>query len=274
MDLVPPMHYLVFISDFDDTEIDIAFLLDGSQVVTKDNFLHFLALIKSTTASLNVSKNGTHVAVAVYGDKANLVIGFNDHLNQSSLDLAVDLITYSESRLSNMGAGLEVVSAAFASNAARPNATHVLVILTSSKSQDDIEVPSHRLLTSTKVNVFTIGFGTEYSNGQLKEISSDPDDSFVVTVNNGGTLPMEVVLFKATLAIGNMNFLRLDVRPKLRKRTDDISRRQQSYPRNDVWETSCCFLRLCSLLTTVHSFLFTQSGYGQICRIVQFINDL
>ena len=53
MDLVPPMHYLVFISDFDDTEIDIAFLLDGSQVVTKDNFLHFLALIKSTTASLN-----------------------------------------------------------------------------------------------------------------------------------------------------------------------------------------------------------------------------
>ena len=250
------MHYLVFISDFDDTEIDIAFLLDGSQVVTKDNFLHFLALIKSTTASLNVSKNGTHVAIAVYGDQANLVIGFNDHLNQSSLDLAVDLITYSESRLSNMGAGLEVVSAAFASNAARPNATHVLVILTSSKSQDDIEVPSHRLLTSAKVNVFTIGFGTGYSNGQLKEISSDPDDSFVVTVNNGGTLPLEVVLFKATLAIGNTNFLRLDVRPKLRKRTDDISRRQQSYPRNDVGETSCCFLRLCSLLTTVHSIFF------------------
>ena len=238
MDLVPLMHYRAFISDFDDTEIDIAFLLDGSQVVTRDNFLQFLAFIKSTMASLSVSKNDTHVAVAVYGDKANLVIGFNDHLNQSSLDLAVDLITYPQSRLSNMGAGLEVVSAAFASNAARPNATKVLVILTGSKSQDDIEVPSHRLLTSTKVNVFTIGFGTEYSNGQLKEISSDPDDSFVVTLNNGGTLPMEVVLFKATMAIGNTNFLRLDVRPKLRQRTDNISLRQQSSQRNDVSEKS------------------------------------
>jgi len=236
MDLVPPMHYLVFISDFDDTEIDIAFLLDGSQVVTKDNFLHFLALIKSTTASLNVSKNGTHVAVAVYGDKAKLVIGFNDLLNQSSVHLAVDLITYPESRLSNMGAGLEVVSAAFASNAARLNATKVVVILTGSKSQDDIEVPSHHLLTSTKANVFTIGFGTEYSNGQLKEISSDPDNSFVVTVNNGGTLHMEVVLFKDTLAIGNAYFLRVDNCPILKKRTDDISRSQQWFPRQMMSE--------------------------------------
>lgn len=227
MDLESLVHYRVFISDFDDTEIDIAFLLDGSQVVTKDNFLQFLAFTKSTTASLNVSKNDIHVAVAVYGDKAKLVIGFNDHLNQSSMDLAVDFITYPESRLSNMGAGLEVVSAAFASNAARPNATKVLIILTGSKSQDDIEVPSHRLLTSTKVKVFTIGFGTEYSKGQLKEISSAPDESFVVTVNNGGSLPIEVALFKDTLAIGNTYFLRVDIRLSLRKRTDDFSRSQQ-----------------------------------------------
>lgn len=230
MDLESLVHYRVFISDFDDTEIDIAFLLDGSRVVTKDNFLQFLAFTKSTTASLNVSKNDIHVAVAVYGDKAKLVIGFNDHLNQSSMDLAVDFITYPESRLSNMGAGLEVVSAAFASNAARPNATKVLIILTGSKSQDDIEVPSHRLLTSTKVKVFTIGFGTEYSKGQLKEISSAPDESFVVTVNNGGSLAIEVALFKDTLAIGNTYFLRVDIRLSLRKRTDEFSRRQQWFP--------------------------------------------
>ena len=183
-------------------KLDIAFLLDGSQIVTKDNFTHFLSFIKSSTVTFNVSEEGTHVAVAVYGDKPELLVDFNDHFNQSSLDSAVDQIVYPETRLSNMGAGLSLVASALKSETARPNATKVLVILTASKSQDDIEVPSYGLLTNDKVKVFTIGVGTEYSNGQLTEISSDPDNSFVVTYSSGEELPMEMVSFKDTLAKG------------------------------------------------------------------------
>ena len=186
----------------DVTKLDITFLLDGSQVVTEDNFTHFLSFVKSTTTSLNVSKDGTHVAVVVYADKPELLIDFNDHYNKSSLNRAVDKIVYPETRLSNMGAGLSLVASAFKSETARPNATKVLVILTASKSQDDIEVPSHGLLANIKVNAFTIGVGTEYSNGQLKEISSDPDNSFAVTYSSGEELPMEVVFFKDILAKG------------------------------------------------------------------------
>ena len=193
----------------DSTKLDIAFLLDGSLAVTKDNFIDFLSFVKSTTASLNVSKEGTHVALAVYGDKPELVIDFNNHYNQSSLDNAVDGIVYPKTRLSNMGAGLSTVISAFNSGAARPNATKALVILTASKSQDDIEVPSHDLLTNKKVKLFTIGVGTEYSNGQLKQISSDPDQSFVITYSSGKRLPMEIVSFRDTLAKGMLPLLRL-----------------------------------------------------------------
>ena len=140
--------------------------------------------------------------MAVYGDKPELAIDFDDHFNQSSLNDDVDKIVYPETRLSNMGAGLLLVTSAFTSETARPNATKVLVILTASKSQDDIEVPSHDLLTNNKVKVFTIGVGKEYSNGQLKEISSDPDDRFVLTYVSGENLPMEIVSFKETLAKG------------------------------------------------------------------------
>ena len=193
----------MFIVGFDDTKLDIAFLFDGSQVVTEETFAQFLAFVKSVTASLNVSVEGTHTAVAVYGEKAQLVIDFDHHFNQSSLDNAVDEIKYPETRLSNMGAGLSLVTSAFGSDAARRNATKAVVILTASKSQDDIEVPSYRLLTiNVKVKVFTVGIGTEYSNGQLKEISSDPDDSFVVTFNSGDNLPLEIVSFKDTLGKG------------------------------------------------------------------------
>ena len=185
--------------------MDIFFLLDGSQVVTQDNFTQFLSFTKSTTASLNVSKESTHVAVAVYGDKPQLVIDFGDHFNQSSLDSAVDKIVYPETRLSNMGAGLSLVASAFKSDTARPNATKVLVILTASKSQDDTEVPSHGLLANDKIKVFTVGVGNEYSNGQLKEISSNPDDSFVITYSSGEKLPMDIVPFKDSLLKGMRN---------------------------------------------------------------------
>lgn len=193
----------------DNTKLDIAFLLDGSLAITKDNFINFLSFVKSTSASLNVSKEGTHVALAVYGDKAELIIDFNYHYNQSSLDNVVDGIVYPGTRLSNMGAGLSSVISAFNSGVARPNATKALVILTASKSQDDIEVPSHDLLANKKVKLFTVGVGTEYSNGQLKQISSDPDESFVITYSSGKRLPMEIVSFKDTLAKGTLTLLRL-----------------------------------------------------------------
>lgn len=182
----------------------MAFLLDGSQVVTKDNFTRFLSFIKALTASLNVSKEETHVAVAVYGNKPELVINFDDHYNQSSLESAVDAITYPDSRLSNMGAGLSLIASdVFNTYAARPGAQRVLVLLTASKSQDDIEVPSHALLTNANiVKIFSIGVGTEYSLGQLRESSSDPDSSFVVTYPSGENLPSATSSFKVTLAQG------------------------------------------------------------------------
>ncbi|KAL9959813.1 hypothetical protein ACROYT_G033169 [Oculina patagonica] len=183
-------------------EIDLAFLLDGSQVVTQDTFTHFLSFVKAVTASLNVSEEETHIAVAVYGNNPKTVIDFDDHYNQSSLESAVDAITYPDSRLSNMGAGLSIVaSRLFNSNAARPNAMRVLVVLTATKSQDDIEIPSHTLLTdANKVQILSIGVRTEYSLGQLREISSDPDSSSVVTYASGKNLAFATSSFKVTLA--------------------------------------------------------------------------
>ena len=145
--------------------------------------------------------------MAVYGDKPELLIDFNDHFNRSSLDSAVDKIVYPDTRLSNMGAGLSLVASAFKSETARPNATKVLVILTASKSQDDIELISHRLLSEIKVKAFAIGVGTEYSNGQLKEICSDPDGSFAVTYSFAKKLAMEIVTFKDVLSKGMLGLL-------------------------------------------------------------------
>ena len=186
-----------------DTKLDLAFLIDGSQTVTKESFFSITYFAKTITASLNVSKDETHVSVAVYGDTPILVSDFNDHSNQSSLENAIDKIVYPASRQSNLGeAMLYIGSILYNTSDGRPGVPKVLVILTASKSHDEITVPSYLLLKHYNVTVFTIGVGGEYSLGQLKEISSDPDSDHVLTFNSGEDLAFQVAYFKEKLGEG------------------------------------------------------------------------
>ena len=192
-------HFILVI----DTKLDLAFLIDGSQTVTKESFFSFTSFAKAITASLNVSKDETHVSVTVYGDTPILVSDFNDHSNQSSLENAIDKIVYPASLQSNLGeAMLYIGSILYNTSDGRPGVPKVLVILTASKSHDEITVPSFLLLKHYNVTVFTIGVGAEYSLGQLKEISSDPDSDHVLTFNSGEDLAFQVAYFKEKLGEG------------------------------------------------------------------------
>lgn len=186
-----------------DTKLDIAFLIDGSQSVTKETFLTFTSFTNAVTASLNVSEDETHASVTVYGDNSILVVNLNDHFNQSSLEKAVDETMYPASLQSNLGdAMLYVASILHNASISRPKVQKVLVILTASKSHDEIAVPSYLLLKNYNVTVFTIAVGSEYSLGQVKEISSDPDSDHILTYDSGKELGFEVAHFKERMAEG------------------------------------------------------------------------
>ena len=186
-----------------DTKLDIAFLIDGSQSVTKETFLAFTSFTKAVTASLNVSRDETHASVTVYSDTPILVADLNDHYNQSSLENVVDKTVYPASLQSNLGeAMLYVGSILHNASISRPNVQKVLVILTASKSHDEIAVPAYLLLKQYNVTVFTIAVGREYSLGQVKEISSDPDGDHILTYDSGKELGVQVAYFKERLGKG------------------------------------------------------------------------
>lgn len=187
-----------------DTKLDLAVLIDGSLVVTKETFLSFIYFAKAITASLNVSKEETHVSVAVYGDAPSLVSDFNDHYDQSSLEDAINRVMYPASLQSNLGeALLYLASILYNTSHGRPNVPKVLVILTASKSHDDITVASQLLLKYYNVTIFTIAVGDQYSLGQLNEICSDPDSQHVLTFDSGKDLSFYVAFFKNKFCQGN-----------------------------------------------------------------------
>lgn len=182
----------------------MVFLLDASLIVTQDNFTNFLYFVRGVAESLNVSLDGTHVALVLFGDVPQLKINFHDNYNQSSLEEALDHVPYPKHLQTNMGAGLSLVASVFSSNEARSNATRVLVILTATISQDDIEVPSFNLLRNHNVTIFSIGLGAQVSSGQLKEIASDPDSNHVRSFSSGNDLPFQLATFKAMLGKGKI----------------------------------------------------------------------
>ena len=193
---------VLFSSDID-TKLDIALLIDGSLVVTKENFLAFIYFTKAITASLNVSKDETHVGVTIYGDAPFLVSDFNDYHNQSSLEDAIDRVMYPASLQSNLGEALQyLASNLYNTSDGRPNVPKVLMILTASKSHDDITVASQLLLKHYNVTIFIIAVGDQYSLGQLKQIGSDPDNPHVLTLDSGKDISFYVAIFKDKLCQG------------------------------------------------------------------------
>ena len=187
-----------FVLDLD-TRLDLVFLLDSSLLVTQDNFTNFLYFVRGVSETLNVSRKETHVALVLFGDAAEIKVNFNDNLNQSALEDALDHIPYKAYLQTNMGAGLSAVASVFSSNEARSNATRVLVILTATTAQDDTEVPSFNLLRNQNVSVFSIGVGVRVSLGQLNEVASDPDSYHVLSLSSGNDLPFQFSTFKAML---------------------------------------------------------------------------
>ena len=188
--------------DFD-IKMDIALLIDGSLVVTKETFLAFLYFAKAITASFTVSKDETHASVSLYGDAPSLVSDFNDYYNQSSLEDAIESVMYPASLQSNLGeALLYLASNLYNTSDGRPNVPKVLVILTASKSHDDISVASQLLLKYYNVTIFIIAVGDQYSLGQLNEIGSDPDNHHVITLDSGKDISFYVAFFKDKLCQG------------------------------------------------------------------------
>lgn len=70
------------------------------------------------------------------------------------------------------------------------------------KLQDDIEVFFYGLFIDSKVNIFVIGVGIEYSLGQLREIFLDFDGSFVVIYIIGENFVVVISFFKEMLVKG------------------------------------------------------------------------
>ncbi|XP_022800544.1 uncharacterized protein LOC111338336 isoform X2 [Stylophora pistillata] len=160
-------------------KVDIAFLLDGSGSIGKENFKKCLRFLRNFVQSFNIAKDGTHVGVVLFSKTAEVVFSFEKYLDSKSMVEAIDKITY-PAKSTYTGIGLDLVRTGLFENSARQGVRDVLIVMTDGASQDYIEDPSKKL-RDMGVTIFCFGIGTQYKKDQLDAMATDPDATHVIT---------------------------------------------------------------------------------------------
>ncbi|KAL9981494.1 hypothetical protein ACROYT_G010201 [Oculina patagonica] len=178
-------------------KLDLAILIDASQSVENfadrryrisvqfskqlavRNYQRSLQFIKQLVSGFNIAKEGTHVGIVVFARDAKTVFGFEKYFNIWTMLKAIDNIKHPQ-RGTFIGKGLDAVRTQLFDASARQGVPRILLVVTDSASQDDVDQPSKRL-RDMGVTVLSLGVGREYDVNQLNAMATDPDHDHVFT---------------------------------------------------------------------------------------------
>uniref|UniRef100_A0A183CA49 ZP domain-containing protein n=1 Tax=Globodera pallida TaxID=36090 RepID=A0A183CA49_GLOPA len=151
--------------------VDVLLLLDGSGSVGDDTFrmqLQFAALL---ARRLNISSDGTHLALIQFAELPQLEITLNQYNCESQLEWAIQRVRYLGGA-TNTGQALNFALENGFQNARGGPVPKVVVVVTDGQSQDEVEEAAQRL-HDAQVMVYAIGVTNLVNVRQLHQITGD-----------------------------------------------------------------------------------------------------
>ena len=177
------MSFVYFHESEGNNNIDLVFLLDGSNDITEDDFRRSLRFVELLAKSFGVSSGETHVALVIYADDSQTIFDLNGTLSVSDIKLAVSVVSFPNKVNRNVGEGLiHVIDNVIAVNG-RTGVPKVVVNVQNLKSLDGIDVISLQI-RNEGIKVMSIGRGDEIANGQLKEMAFKPSAVYVKDIGD------------------------------------------------------------------------------------------
>ncbi|XP_070846573.1 integrin alpha-M [Chaetodon trifascialis] len=169
------------------TQVDIAFLLDGSGSVYAQDF----RIMKNFVKNLVRSFLGTDTKFAIAQFSSGSIIHYYfDTFNVNIWSTQIDRIKQLNGATHTAAAIQHVVNDVFSTNrGSRPNVKKVLIVITDGESQDRVKLPGAANLAESKNIVrFAIGVGAAFQKTGAKEelntIASSPPENHVFQVVN------------------------------------------------------------------------------------------
>ena len=168
---------------FSDEKVDLAFLVDGSERMTRQGFDNAKKFVRNVYRNFPISEDATHVALMIYGDALpDLIFNFIAHTDKEAIDSDLFHTRYPGYGSSLLGKGLKDIKTKIFDISARPGSHKVLVVLAASSSEDDVDTPS-RELRDKGIIAFGIGIGSDVDRHQLRKVVSSPEKDHMVMIN-------------------------------------------------------------------------------------------
>ncbi|XP_064187346.1 collagen alpha-1(XII) chain-like isoform X2 [Anguilla rostrata] len=162
---------------------DVAFLVDGSWSVGRENFKHIRSFISSMAGAFDIGLDKTRVAVVQYSTDTRTEFNLNQYSKRGELLRAINTLPYKGGNTMTGDAMDYLLKNTFTEAAgARKSFPKVAMIITDGKSQDPVEEYA-RKLRNNGVEIFVLGIkGADEE--ELKQIASRPHNTHVYNVPN------------------------------------------------------------------------------------------
>uniref|UniRef100_A0A3P9LKT4 VWFA domain-containing protein n=1 Tax=Oryzias latipes TaxID=8090 RepID=A0A3P9LKT4_ORYLA len=203
---------LIFLSPLKAQDlVDLVILIDGSKNVGAENFPYVRDLVLRIIEPLDVGKDAVRVGLVLYHSNPVVHGYLNSYESKSSLQQAVNGLTYKGGPESNLGAALKVVAENLFIEAAGARAEEdvpqLLVVVSAGPSNDDTHVGN---LALKRANIITYGLAIgDPAIPDLQEVATDK--SLVLTAPDFETVadmsvalsPMMTGMFQRTAIYQN-----------------------------------------------------------------------
>ncbi|NXY20585.1 CO7A1 protein, partial [Atrichornis clamosus] len=165
-------------------EADIAFLVDGSSSIGRNNFRAVRTFMDELVGPFVqvVGEKAVRFAVAQYSDDPRVEFPFSQHTDGASVRRAIQQLSYKGGN-TRTGAGFRYVADNFFSpTQLRPGVPQICILITDGKSQDDAEGPAAKL-KSQGIKVFAVGIKNA-DHKELIRVASTPTEAFFFYVGD------------------------------------------------------------------------------------------
>ena len=183
---------------FCQTRIDLAFVIDSSRSISREDFKLQMQFVNDIVSFLDVNADDTRVAAVSFSNFLHPEFLFNTYSTKEDVLKAIGGITHSLGDATRTYLALEHTHSVIykAGNGERPDVLDVIIVLTdgetnpgsydrhwaaSGKRQTQIEAAK---LKDRPAYVFAIGVGSGVDVTELNGISSDPDERFTIQVSS------------------------------------------------------------------------------------------
>ena len=165
-------------------QIDIAFVLDGSDSLTREEFESIKKLVSNTLDRYTISPDKTQVAMIEYSDKPTIMFYLNDYKDRNTLQDAIDNIQPSRGKYTATDDALKLAADQVFSpeRGSRPGVPKVLILVTDDKSTGSKSLrEAAEPLRKKGVPIHVVTIGSKYDDVEIKDLVPTP--GHVVSVN-------------------------------------------------------------------------------------------